>query len=76
MFERLSLIVNEAAIRFAARDLKGFIKREEGQGVTEYGIAIGFVAVAVAFLLLGLQGKLTTFFNTVGDDLSDLPNSL
>jgi Flp pilus assembly pilin Flp len=74
MVERLSLIVNEALVRLATRDFS--IKREEGQGVTEYGIALGFVAVVVAGLLVGLSGKLTTFFNTVGTDLSNLPNSL
>lgn len=72
MIERLSLIVTEAVARVASLDLK----REEGQGVTEYGIAIGFVAVAVAFLLLGLKGNLQTFFNTVGTDLGNLPNAL
>lgn len=75
MIERLSLIVTEA-VAVVARDLKGVVTREDGQGVTEYAIAIGFVAVAVAFLLLGLQGALNTFFTTVGSDLSRLPNAL
>jgi Flp pilus assembly pilin Flp len=74
MVERLSLILNRALVRVAARDFS--ITHEQGQGVTEYGIALGFVAVVVAGLLLGLSGQLTTFFNTVGTDLSNLPNSL
>jgi len=74
MVERLSLIVNEALLRLGTRDFS--IKREDGQGVTEYGIALGFVAVVVAGLLVGLSGQLQSFFTAVGNDLSRLPNAL
>jgi len=74
MVERLSLVVNEALVRVAARDFR--IRHEEGQGVTEYGIALGFVAVVVAGLLVGLSGQLQSFFSAVGNDLANLPNSL
>jgi Flp pilus assembly pilin Flp len=72
MTERLSLIVNEAMLRLATLDLR----REEGQGVTEYGIALGFVAVVVAGLLLGLGDKISAFFQTVGTDLGHLPDAI
>ena len=69
MTERLSLIFNEAALRLAALDFK----REEGQGVTEYGIVLAFVAVALAAVLIVLKGQIINFITKVGKDLADLP---
>ena len=69
MTERLSLIYHEAALRLAALDFK----REEGQGVTEYGIVLAFVAVALAAVLILLKGQIIAFITKVGKDLADLP---
>jgi Flp pilus assembly pilin Flp len=69
MTERLSLIFNEALLRLASLDFK----REDGQGVTEYGIVLAFVAVALAAVLLVLRGRIQTFINLVGQDLARLP---
>jgi Flp pilus assembly pilin Flp len=70
MTERLSLMFHEAVIRLAALDFK----REEGQGVTEYGIVLAFVAVALAAVLLVLKGQIKTFIDQVAADLALLPN--
>ena len=48
-------------------------KREEGQGVTEYGIVLAFVAVALAAILVLLKGKISDFIVKVGQDLAQLP---
>ena len=69
MTERLSLIFNEALLRLAALDFK----REEGQGVTEYGIVLAFVAVALAAVLIALKGEVQAFITKVGNDLARLP---
>ena len=69
MTERLSLIFNEAVLRLAALDFK----REEGQGVTEYGIVLAFVAVALAAVLILLKAQIVAFITKVGKDLADLP---
>ena len=69
MTERLSLIYHEAALRLAALDFK----REEGQGVTEYGIVLAFVAVALAAVLIVLKSQIINFITKVGNDLADLP---
>ena len=69
MTERLSLIVNEALTRLRTLDFK----REEGQGVTEYGIVLAFVAVALAAVLITLKGQIIAFITKVGNDLADLP---
>jgi Flp pilus assembly pilin Flp len=72
MFERLSLKFNEALLRLASFDFK----REEGQGVTEYGIVLAFVAVALAAVLVTLKGTIVTFIGKVGTDLSNLPTNI
>ena len=69
MVERLSLIFNEALLRASSLDFK----REEGQGVTEYGIVLAFVAVALAAVLLILKTKIEDFISQVGADLANLP---
>ena len=69
MTERLSLTVLEAVRRIRTLDFK----REEGQGVTEYGIVLAFVAVALAAILIVLKGQISTFIVKVGDDLAALP---
>ena len=70
MTERLSLIFNEAVLRLASLDFK----REERQGVTEYGIVLAFVAVALAAVLLVLKGQIQDFIDQVAGDLALLPN--
>ena len=69
MSERLSLKFNEALLRLVSLDFK----REEGQGVTEYGIVLAFVAVALAAVLIVLKGQIQTFITQVGNDLARLP---
>ena len=69
MTERLSLIYKEALVRLATLDFK----REEGQGVTEYGIVLAFVAVALAAVLIVLKKQIINFITKVGQDLADLP---
>lgn len=51
------------------------LRREEGQGVTEYGLALAFVAIALAAVLAVLKTKIAGFIDTVGDDLAALPGS-
>ena len=69
MIERLSLIVLDAVGRVRTFDLK----REEGQGVTEYGIVLAFVAIALAAILVVLKDDISAFIDKVGADLGNLP---
>ena len=71
MTERLSLMFKEALVRLAGPLA---FKREEGQGVTEYGIVLAFVAVALAAVLLVLKSQIQGFINSVAGDLALLPN--
>jgi Flp pilus assembly pilin Flp len=69
MTERLSLIVLDAVHRIRTFDLK----REDGQGVTEYGIVLAFVAIALAAILVVLKNDISAFIDKVGADLGNLP---
>jgi Flp pilus assembly pilin Flp len=73
MFERLQLILGRAYI---SRPRLSDFKREEGQGITEYGMAVAFVVVALVAILALLKGHIQTFINKVGDDIENLPGNL
>ena len=55
---------------------RGDLKREEGQGVTEYGLALAFVIIVLATVLVALGGSISTFISQIGSDLSGLPGSI
>jgi Flp pilus assembly pilin Flp len=71
MHDRVSLLAGRL-LTFKLSDLK----REEGQGVTEYGLAVAFVAVALGAILMLLFTNISAFVSKVGDDLGSLPTSL
>lgn len=71
MHDRVSLLAARL-LTFKLSDLK----REEGQGVTEYGLAVAFVAVALGAILMLLFTNISQFISKVGDDLGSLPSSL
>jgi Flp pilus assembly pilin Flp len=70
MYERLTIAIGRIAT-FNPRELK----REDGQGVTEYGLALAFVAIALGAVLAILHTRIATFIDTVGDDLAALPGT-
>ena len=45
-------------------------------GVTEYGLALAFVIIVLAAVLLLLGGSISEFISKVGADLTGLPASL
>jgi Flp pilus assembly pilin Flp len=71
MYGRVSLLAGRL-LTFKFSELK----REEGQGVTEYGLAVAFVAVALGAILMLLFTNISQFISKVGDDLGSLPSSL
>ena len=71
MQDRVSLLAARL-LTFKLSDLK----REEGQGVTEYGLAVAFVAVALGAILMLLFTNISAFISKVGDDLGSLPSTL
>lgn len=49
--------------------LKNLVVEEEGQGMTEYGLVLGVIAVAVVGILVSLRGEITDMFQSVLDDV-------
>jgi Flp pilus assembly pilin Flp len=71
MYERIALFAGRVfGIRLSD------LKRDEGQGVTEYGLALAFVIIVLAAVLLLLGGSISSFISKVGADLNGLPGSL
>ncbi|MDI6793205.1 MAG: Flp family type IVb pilin [bacterium] len=57
--------------------LKKFVQDEEGQGMVEYGLIIGLVAVIVVVVFIALGPKIQTMFeDTIDDDLTHGQNKL
>jgi Flp pilus assembly pilin Flp len=71
MFDRVSVLAGRL-LTFKLSDLQ----REEGQGVTEYGLAVAFVAVALGAILMLLFTSISSFVSKVGSDLGNLPTAL
>jgi pilus assembly protein Flp/PilA len=49
--------------------LKKFFSEEKGQGLTEYGLILGLLAVGVVAILVIMGGHLTTIFTSISDHL-------
>jgi Flp pilus assembly pilin Flp len=45
------------------------LKRQEGQTVTEYGVVLGVLIVALGGVVFILRGEIETFIKAVGDKL-------
>lgn len=46
-----------------------FLRDEDGQGMVEYGLIIGLIAVVVIVALTLLGGKIAGMFNKVNENL-------
>ena len=44
-------------------------REEEGQGLTEYGLILGLVAIAVIGLLIAMGGQLQSIFSDINNGL-------
>ncbi|TFE28637.1 Flp family type IVb pilin [Cohnella luojiensis] len=55
---------------------KSLLKDEQGQGMTEYGLVLGLIAVAVVGALVLLRGHIIALFDnaekTVGEGVTDM----
>ena len=50
--------------------IKSFFKNESGQAMTEYGLIIALIAVAVIVALGVVSGQLVAVFNKIKDSLT------
>jgi pilus assembly protein Flp/PilA len=51
--------------------MKALFVEEQGQGMTEYGLVLGVIAVAVVGILFALRGQIETMFQTVLDNVTN-----
>ncbi|HHX50800.1 MAG TPA: Flp family type IVb pilin [Clostridia bacterium] len=51
--------------------LKSFWQEEEGQGMTEYGLILGIIAIGVIGILFAMRGQLQTIFDNIKGGLED-----
>jgi pilus assembly protein Flp/PilA len=49
--------------------VKNLIKDEKGQGMTEYGLVLGAIAIGAIAVLVALRGQISTFIDGIGDSL-------
>ena len=52
--------------------LRKWFKDEEGQGMVEYGLIIGLIAIVVIVALVALGPKLRDLFDQVNDIIDDI----
>jgi pilus assembly protein Flp/PilA len=49
--------------------MRNLIVREEGQGMTEYGLVLGVIAIAVVGVLVTMRGKIVALFQNANTAL-------
>ncbi|WP_373231871.1 Flp family type IVb pilin [Cohnella sp.] len=49
---------------------KSLLKEEQGQGMTEYGLVLGLIAVAVVAALIALRGHIIALFDNAEDTIN------
>jgi Flp pilus assembly pilin Flp len=49
-----------------------FLNDEDGQGMIEYAIIIGAIAIAAIIILIAMKGKITNAYNKTNQGLNDL----
>lgn len=54
--------------------MKDLLIEEQGQGMTEYGLVLGVIAVGVVGVLFALKGNILTLFNRVNSDVANATN--
>lgn len=57
-------------LNFWFERVKGLFKGKKGQGMVEYGLIIGLIAVVVIIALTAVGGQLGTLFDTIKTKLT------
>ena len=55
------------------KKMKALFVEEQGQGMTEYGLILGLVALAVVAVLITMGGKIKDVFTKANDKLTVTP---
>jgi pilus assembly protein Flp/PilA len=51
-------------------NMKSLIVEEEGQGMTEYGLALGVITIAVVGIIAVMRLNIVTLFNKRSNDIN------
>jgi pilus assembly protein Flp/PilA len=51
-------------------NMKSLIVEEEGQGITEYGLALGVITIAVIGIIAVMRSNIVTLFNKRSNDIN------
>ena len=54
------------------KKLMSFLKDEDGQGMVEYAIIIGCIAVAAIIILVAMKDKIANLFNKTNQALDNV----
>jgi pilus assembly protein Flp/PilA len=54
--------------------IKGLLVEEQGQGMTEYALVLGVIAVGVVAVLFALKDNIMTLFTKVSNDVANAAN--
>ncbi len=55
--------------------LRKWFKDEEGQGMVEYGLIVGLIAVVVIVALVALGPRIRDMFQQVNDEIDAIPSN-
>jgi Flp pilus assembly pilin Flp len=55
--------------------IKSFVQEEDGAVVTEYGMLIVIVVLAMAGVLVLFKNKVKNWFSSIGDNLANVQNA-
>ncbi len=55
--------------------MKKFFMNEDGQGMVEYGLILGLIAIVVIAALTATGGSLKSLFGTVGGTVATVTNT-
>ncbi|WP_053365527.1 Flp family type IVb pilin [Bacillus sp. FJAT-27245] len=51
--------------------MKALLTEEQGQGMTEYGLVLGVIAIGVVGVLVTFKGKILELFNNATKEIGD-----
>lgn len=51
--------------------IRRFMAEEEGQGMTEYALVLGVIAIGAIALITAFRGQVTTLWTTITDEITD-----
>ncbi|MFT9496430.1 Flp family type IVb pilin [Anaerosolibacter sp.] len=51
--------------------MKALFVEEQGQGMTEYGLVLGIIAIAVVTILVTMRGQITSLFQQASEKLTE-----